>query len=416
MSRSQSSAQAGLRCVMLAVPLLALCALPAPRPVLADDDLPRVIAPADPPGGRVELGFEELWRRGGEEDELFFGLIVQARVGLDGDLYLLDAQLNQIFVLSPDGEWLRSLGREGEGPGEFRRAGGLMLAGDGTLGVVQRFPGSIVLLTPDGLPAGTVLPGDPTTGGRDMLTDARAVPGGLVLSGAHMSRTDNGRLRRNFIALYSADGTERVEYLGRDDAFDFSAPSFREADQYFPGEGLWDLGPDGRVYAATERGAYEITVFAPTGDPLRVFGRAYASWPRTGEILDRLESRWQAGRQHQRFGTDQDFAAHEPDILRLEVRGEELWVLPSRGVRDQPAGILQTWDVYDLDGRFDRRVALRGPGDGLRDRVILLPGDRAIVVSGYQDARDAAFGTGDETAESDLEYATPVEVIAYAIR
>ncbi len=383
---------------------------------LSSDAPPRVDNPADPPGGRVELELRELWRRGGEDDDLFFGLIVQALVGPGGDLYLLDTQLNEVIVLSSDGEWLRTIGREGEGPGEFRRAGDLLLTGDGHLGVVQRFPGTIVLLTPDGLPAGTVLPGDPTTGGRDMLSGARSVPGGLLLSGAHMTRTDRGRSRRSFISLYGADGVERLEYLGLDDEIDFADSTFREIDQFFPGGSRWSADAEGRVYIAGTRDAYEITVHAPGGAPLQVIGRPYDPWPRTREILDRLETRWKSGRRYQRFGVEQEFAPNEPDILRLEVRGDELWVLPSRGVHDQPEGILQTWDVFDLDGRYDRRTALRGPGDGERDRVILLADDRALVVRGFQDARDALDGTGGEADDAELDDATPMEIIAYAIR
>ncbi|MBC8426390.1 hypothetical protein H8E07_19915 [bacterium] len=48
--------------------------------------------------------------------------------------------------------------------------------------------------------------------------------------------------------------------------------------------------------------------------------------------------------------------------------------------------------------------------------MILLDDDRALVVSGFQDARDAFDGTGGDETDADLEFATPVEVIAYAIR
>lgn len=383
---------------------------------LASGVAPRVDNPDRPAHGVVTIDLEEQWRRGGEDDELFFGLVVQACAGPDGEIYLLDAQLNEVMVLSPEGELLRTVGREGEGPGEFRRAGDLLLTPEGEVGVVQRMPGTIVLLTPDGVPAGTVLPGDPTTGGRDFLSGAQAVAGGLVLSGSHMTRTETGRLRRDFISLYGRDGIEQVEFLGRDDAFDFSVNSFREVDDYFPREGQWDVAPDGTVYAAAARDEYLVTAFAPDGEPVLLIGRAYASWPRSDEIRDRLETRWKSGHRFRRFGTEQEFAVHEPDIQRLECRGEELWVLTSRGVHDQPPGVLQTWDVFTADGLFDRQVSLRAPGDGARDRVILLDDDRALVVSGFQDARDAFDGTGGDETDADLEFATPVEVIAYAIR
>jgi len=397
-------------CVRLSL-LAALLIAPV---ALASDVPPRVDNPAEPPNGVVTYDLEELWRRGDEDDDLFFGLVVQAVIGPDANIYLLDTQLNEVLVLSPEGDLLRSIGREGEGPGEFRRAGDLMLTTEGELGVVQRFPGAIILLTPDGVPAGTILPGDPTTGGRDFLSGARAIDGGLILSGAHMTRSNTGRLRRNFISLYGPDGLERTEYFGANDEVDFSSSEFNEADVFFPGGGHWNVGSDGRVYVATSRNTYEITIYAPAGVALQTFGRAYESWPRSPEHLERLDTRWKSHRRYQRFGVVQTFAKHEPDILRTEIHEREIWILSSRGVHDQPADVLQTWDVFDADGHFDRQVSLRGPGDGERDRVILLGSSRLLVVSGYQDARDALDGTGDDS--KDLEYATPVEVIAYAIR
>ena len=40
-------------------------------------------------------------------------------VGEDGNIYLLDGQLSEIQVFAPDGEHVDTLGRQGEGPGEF---------------------------------------------------------------------------------------------------------------------------------------------------------------------------------------------------------------------------------------------------------------------------------------------------------
>ena len=66
--------------------------------------------PMDPPRV-VEL--EELWCLGGdtEDDAEFFGVIVKLLVDESGNIYLLDQALNEIKVLSPEGEFVRSIGR-----------------------------------------------------------------------------------------------------------------------------------------------------------------------------------------------------------------------------------------------------------------------------------------------------------------
>ena len=81
---------------------------------------------------------EELWRAGGD-DELLLGRIEEVRLGPDGNLYLMDQQLSQVLVLSPDGEYMRTLSREGEGPGEVRRPAGMLFMPDGNLGLLQPF-------------------------------------------------------------------------------------------------------------------------------------------------------------------------------------------------------------------------------------------------------------------------------------
>ena len=53
----------------------------------------------------------------------------------DGNIYLLDSQLSEVKVFSPDGEPLKTLSREGDGPGEFR-----------ALSSVHVLPGDTLLL------------------------------------------------------------------------------------------------------------------------------------------------------------------------------------------------------------------------------------------------------------------------------
>ncbi len=110
-----------------------------------------VMNPATPIESAATTTPEELWRVGGDEDEdVLFGVITSVAVDSDGLVYLLDAQMNVVHVFSPEGEFLREIGREGEGPGEFRRAEDLFLTVDGNIAVMQRMPGKIVQITTGG--------------------------------------------------------------------------------------------------------------------------------------------------------------------------------------------------------------------------------------------------------------------------
>ena len=71
---------------------------------------------AKPEQGVETIQLKELWRAGGDDDEVFFGTIAQVLSDPDGNTYLMDSQLSEIQVYSPDGEFLRTLGHEGDGP------------------------------------------------------------------------------------------------------------------------------------------------------------------------------------------------------------------------------------------------------------------------------------------------------------
>ena len=79
--------------------------------------------------GEETVGLTELWRIGGDTDDdaEFFGVLSQITTDEAGNVYLLDRQLTEVKVFSPDGEYLNTIGREGEGPGEFRRPSDLFI-------------------------------------------------------------------------------------------------------------------------------------------------------------------------------------------------------------------------------------------------------------------------------------------------
>ncbi len=51
----------------------------------------------------------------------------------DGDIVFADRMKHAVFMYTPDGEFIRTIGREGEGPGEFHMPGSLKFYSDGSL-------------------------------------------------------------------------------------------------------------------------------------------------------------------------------------------------------------------------------------------------------------------------------------------
>ena len=81
------------------------------------DGVLHVMNPSSPIEEPVTLKLEELWRLGGdsEADEEFFGVIGAITTDAASNVYLLDRQLTEVKVFSPDGGYLRTIGHEGEG-------------------------------------------------------------------------------------------------------------------------------------------------------------------------------------------------------------------------------------------------------------------------------------------------------------
>jgi hypothetical protein len=382
-------------------------------PVVTNGDVP-----AD---GLLKVQLEELWRIGGEEDEEnLLGVIDRVLVDDDGNIYLLDIQLVEVQVFDPDGEYVQSLGKQGDGPGEVRNARDVLFLPDGTVGLIQGFPGRIIKVDLAGLPAGELRPGgnDPSAGGFFALRSAASVGDRLVLGGAKITRGENSRTATNFIAAFDQDGAEGVRYLESVNVREFGRMEISEKGDFFPGQGGWALAGDGRLYVAPARNEYLIEVYRPDGVLERTFTRKYESWKRTPVEAERAREMMMPFRRRNRNAINLVMEPTERDILNIRLdRQGQLWVLPSRGIRQQDEGIHSTWDVFDSSGAFSRQVAIACEGDGQKDALFFPGGGLVVLVREHADAVFAFRGRGADNPEAEEEDTDvrPLEVICYRI-
>ncbi len=74
-------------------------------------------------------------------DEYLFGRIGSLAVDGEGNIYVFDTQASHVRVFNANGTYLATLGREGEGPGEFKRAEAIAVLPGGRL--LVRDPGNM---------------------------------------------------------------------------------------------------------------------------------------------------------------------------------------------------------------------------------------------------------------------------------
>jgi len=375
------------------------------------DGVTTVTNPETPAFGELQQEMEELWRRGGDDDEeIFFGTISEFLHDTDGNIYLLDGQLSEIQVFDPSGELLRTVGRQGEGPGEFQNGADMFWAPNGQIGVVQAWPGKVVMITPDGDPGLTFALPYRGGGGFQSVTRGAGAGDRMVLAGTAWARDGEQQMQFAYLKAYDTAGNELAHFVETSRETNFGNYEFIE-EEYVDFQRRWAVAPDGRVAAALSFDDYRLTVWNPDGSVDRIIERPdYPEIKRTGDEKDRFQSiydaftRWNRGST---FRVSDHFQAVEQIFFREDGT---LWVQSGAQRWRAADGVFTSFDVYDPEGRFLQRVDLIADADPKEDGLFFA-GDRAYVVTDLFNALVARMG-GDNNEDVDLE-AEPVTVVSF---
>jgi hypothetical protein len=377
------------------------------------DGVRHIRNPAEPEMGVVVIEPERMWERGDEDDDIMFGVTGTVLCDEQGNAYVLDRQLSEIQVFDENGEWLRTIGREGEGPGEFQNAADIFFSIGGSIGVMQLFPGKIVQMTTDGDPAGTYPLGHD---GFVQMQRARLLDGQLLLAGSGNNRANGKMIRDGFLQIISPDGELGTKFASWSNELDFSTLRFEEIDL----DGFsrhWTVGTQNRVFAAQDWNSYAITVWNADGSIDRIIERDYKPKERDDERRSEVKDRFQININ----GRNAEVLTEEYERCVNEIYPRPngyIWVRNDRGALDPPDGILTWVDEFDAEGVYTRRIDFKMPGDIDRDAVGFT-GDRVFVTKGWADAArtlgPGRRGTQDEEESETEELAEPLSVISYRI-
>lgn len=100
-----------------------------------------MVNPAEPQYGRIELDLEEELRIGGEgDDRTQFFRVKDVGVDRQGNIHVVDMSNGRVQVFDTDGAYIRTIGRSGQGPGEFEYPTLVRFGdGEGAVQVMDRF-------------------------------------------------------------------------------------------------------------------------------------------------------------------------------------------------------------------------------------------------------------------------------------
>ena len=406
--------RAAILALVLVPSLLILVAVGAPG--ATPEGVPWVKNGAEPRDGIRTFTLGEQWRAGGENDDVFFGNVLQVLPGPDGTVHVLDSQQTTVFVFTDDGRFVGTLGGRGEGPTEVNNINSIIEMPDGSVGLGQVLPGKLVMVDAQGDPVGTIGITDPDAkdSGFVLLMGGQAQRETLLLTGMRWRMDDAGKMAQiSFLRLYDRQGQALQEFLRQETVFDTSHFVITEKGYDF----VWSRSgylPDGRIYLAPERNRYRDQDLRPEriGEPGH-----HPGLPQPQPLGRREGERPAAARGHrhelrpsaQGCGNRGHRSGHHRG-LRAPPEGG-LWVRTSRGDHSGD-GVLTTLDIFDAKGEFVAQHRLEGPGDPVRDGIHFLPGNRLVVVTGALEAYRREQTTAVSGGVSGEE--VPLEVVCYS--
>jgi len=367
--------------------------------------------------GLVRIGLEEQWRVGGEGDDVFFGTVAGTACTTDGNLLVLDGQLSQVQVYAPDGTWLGTLSREGDGPGEVRDPGALFVDRGGEICLLHGMSGQIVRVNPDDTPAEEYrfTSEAAAAGSMVILLNGTVAGDGMALAGIRIvfgQAVGNGQ--KYFLSRCDAHGVEQQTILEKMHSIDYSDFRLDELGMDFVWS-RWTVDEEGRIYVAPHRNEYRIEVYGTDGDLERVISREYESYPRDEELKRTATLIVEAvGAYHPVPPHSVTIEDTEPDIIGMWIAPDgELWVQTSRGNHEQPDGAYAVYDIFTPDGDFVRQAALICDADASKDGLAMLADGRIVVVAGALDAWLTQQAVERSEEEKDAAAANPLEIVVY---
>ena len=282
-----------------------------------------------------------------------FHLPVDLAHASDGNIAVLDKLKHSVFIYTPEGEFIRSVGREGDGPGEFRMPSTIEYDSKGFLYIQDQIAIEIY---------------DTSYTYIDLIERQYPSPfmirivdsGGLVGAQCKFSPGEQGIAFSNTLGRWDEDDTASVEYTSICRDFD---PSDGEIDLSESREStLYSCATgSGRVFCSQSSvDEYHVIGYEPNGSEF-----LYIEDPDFQRVLksDReiqFEIDWWENLKSYASATSDPTV--KPDPFRQAILGmftvgeDELWV--RLGVFE---GIV--FRVYDMTGEIQYHVMLDYPGD-----------------------------------------------------
>jgi hypothetical protein len=289
----------------------------------------------------------------------------------NGDIFVCDGKAADVKRFDASGKFLRTIGRRGQGPGEFS-APSMVHVSENCLVVWDRSTRKLSLLTRTGrflkaLSLAQAREGYPM--------QIRSLPDGkFVIETERFNAQDERSLQECLIGLYSSQ-MELIKTLYVRAVARFRPifnPGYAEVHQPFNPRVYWDVTPDGNVVIGCSD-KYEIEIHDPEKGKLQTFSGKYVPVKTNKEDQEEYFSQMNVsfvtkdGQRTTRKGapayiiSNTFFPRYKPafDSLRADSEGN-IWVHTYRESREEEK---RTFDAFSGQGEFLGKIEILPPGE-----------------------------------------------------
>lgn len=280
-----------------------------------------------------------------------------------GNVYVLDYRANNIKIFSSEGKFINTIGRQGQGPGDFN--GPFLLAVTKDRIYVWDFRNRrICVLTHDG----EFILSKEIPKIRERIQNIKPLPNGDVIVEKEITYyEDPDRPQECKIELYSADleykktiyskNIWRTRYIKK--------PELRNIPQPYPPLVYWDVSPRGQIILGYSE-KYEIEIYDSQGTKISSFAHSYEPVKMAKADKDAFFKNivsFSSDSQRKQGASDSivkntKFPNHKPAFQGLLVDSEgNILVYPYREKRTEN---YRFFDAFDPDGKFIGHIQIVG--------------------------------------------------------
>ena len=319
----------------------------------------------------------------GDSNYVFGSIATSNGVGIIpvGEIVVLDMQKSCISLFSPEGEFIKQIGRHGSGPGEFLLPVAMTIFPDGGLAVSDAMAGKLIYFNSDLEYESDIsgfFPSPPSV--------ISGLDGGAIVGvKPEFQQNEEGMFMGFAVARWEPEQVEpSVVYLSNSSPFNPDDLTSMQEDYI-----IFGTAPDGVVITSLlSSEVYEFVVWNSEGDELyTIIDESYERVLKTQEEID-IETEL-SNRAMIQQGMPPEMANWEPDPYRSAVGSfavdgqDRLWV--RRGTIQSPF-----FDVYDLDGNHLFTSVLDYEEADLR-WIVCIEDDKFVAYDAYPEYYQQIF-------------------------